>query len=115
MKMFEVRDRGTFIPVMAILVDTTYPNSTTEELWLLRRAGFSLNCWGMVYLIHIIGKKASYDSIDWGNRTMSVAHDYIEQNWANLESGEVIDVQFILCETSTKKISERLDQNNENV
>jgi len=113
MKMFEVRDRGTFIPVMAILIDTTYPNSTTEELWLLRRAGFSLSCWGMIYLIHIIGKKASYDSNDWGNRTMSVAHYFIERNWDNLETGEVIDVQFILGETFTKKISERLDQNND--
>ena len=34
-KLFEVRDRATFIPVMAIHIDG---NCTDQEDWLLRRS-----------------------------------------------------------------------------
>ena len=35
------------------------------------------------------------------------AHDYIAEHWAELDDGDVIDVEFILGEKPTKKISER--------
>jgi len=40
---------------------------------------------------------------------MTVAHAYIEKNFHNLNSGDVIDVEFILGETDKPKTSERFD------
>lgn len=52
----------------------------------------------------------AYDCYDWndGARTMKVAHHYIQRNWATLKDGDVIDVQFVLGETTSPKQSERL-------
>gem|GEM_PF-2943358 len=54
--------------------------------------------------------RMTYDPYDWSGtpRTYREAHKYIKQNWGILESGDVIDVEFILGETDTCKISERL-------
>jgi len=38
---------------------------------------------------------------------MRAAHVYIEQSWALLKDGDVVDVEFILGETIKQKISER--------
>ena len=38
-----------------------------------------------------------------------IYNKYIINNWNSLKSGEVIDVEFILKETSTKKISEEFE------
>jgi hypothetical protein len=40
---------------------------------------------------------------------MANAHLWIEAQWDALKSGEVVDVQYILKERLTKKISERFD------
>lgn len=111
-KLFEVRDRATFIPAMAVLLR----NRTPEEFFLLRRAGFGSyeiggdwplhNAVPYVLLVHLGTSRAHHDSYDWGNRTMSVAHAHIINHWDELESGDVLDVEFILGETPTKKHSE---------
>jgi hypothetical protein len=41
---------------------------------------------------------------------MTVAHSYIAQNWDILESGDVIDAEFIRGETDTEKIPDRLSE-----
>ena len=51
----------------------------------------------------------AYDAYDWRDRTMQVAHDYIEKNWGDLVDGAVVDVQFILGETAAPKVSESVD------
>lgn len=52
--------------------------------------------------------QAEYDSFNWSNaRTMHVAHEYLKEHFDDLESGAVIDVEFILGETETPKRSER--------
>jgi hypothetical protein len=52
-------------------------------------------------------RDVAYDPYDWAERTKRVAHVYIEQHWHELADGDVIDVQFLLGETPSKKISER--------
>lgn len=106
-KLLEVRDSGTFIPVMAV---QAIPECDGQE-YLLRRSGYGL----ARYLVIVVrldcngGKhQASADPYGWGNRTLNVAHNYIEGNFADLQDGDVIDVEFILKETATKKLSERL-------
>lgn len=110
-KLFEVRDKATFIPVMATRVAPLEGTSTLPEVYLLRRAGFGdpmvilcrLECSG-------VDNNATYDPYSWhGARTMGAAHVHIQKHWEELESGAVIDVEYILGETSKPKNSEALD------
>jgi hypothetical protein len=41
---------------------------------------------------------------------MPLAHQHIEQNWDLLNDGDVVDVEYILGETSEPKRSERFDR-----
>lgn len=114
-KFFEIRDRATFIPVYAFCARPGTPDSEAEK-YLLARAGYGtpgdteciivgrLDCYG-----------AHYDPYDWvsGGRTMTVAHQHIEKHFDELETGDVIDVEFILGEKPQKKLSERLPQTGE--
>lgn len=95
-KTLEVRDKGTFIPVLAIRISGT-------DGYLVRRAGFNS---AMIYLIHLVGERCAYDPYTWTDRTMQNAHLFIEKEWANLQDGDVVDVEFILGESSVKKQSE---------
>lgn len=128
-KLFEVRDRATFIPVMAVrlFVDPitilgTYKRRVMDgvrhesELYLLRRAGYGIehitgdqNLEPYVILANLQGGgRAEYDVYGWSNRTMQVAHNTIVQHWDKMCSGMVVDVEFLLNETNEPKVSERL-------
>lgn len=108
-KLFEIRDRGTFIPALAILM---CPEGLPEaERWLLRRAGYAPDS-NLVLLTRLTDKDgtATYDPYCWhGSRTMGYAHLFVTEHWADLESGAIIDVEFILKERSSPKESERLE------
>ena len=117
-KAFEVRDRGTFIPVVAIkMVTHCMPDITGDqfdaEVYLLRRAGYNFEH-PSILLCRMeasgVRDNATYDAYAWGQnpRTMHVAHLHIEQNFDELESGAVVDVEYILGEKTEKKVSERL-------
>lgn len=117
-KFVEIRDRGTFIPAMAIRLDPV----SEEERWLLARAGYGEDVdtqRGYVLLIQIDGGsgRSECDPYEWARlrysrrasgRTMASAHVYMLQHWDSLASGDVIDVEYLLGETKTKKTSERL-------
>jgi hypothetical protein len=100
LKLFEVRDRATFIPVMAVLVN--------NGEWLFRRAGFG--SMPMVYLTHLTSNTCQYDPFAWTNRTMKTAHLHITENWDALPHGAVIDVEYVLGESAAPKTSERLNE-----
>lgn len=105
-KMFEIRDRATFIPVMCVKM----VGANVDQDYLVLRAGYHSGnpCY---LLIDPRGRGiANYDPYDWGNRTFLVAHDYINKNWDSMKDGDVIDVEFISGETTIKKKSERYDQ-----
>jgi hypothetical protein len=107
-KVFEVRDRATFIPVIAIKVKADNLN----QQWLLRKAGYDPSITPILLVDPRGHGRAECDPYDWGNRTWTVAHDYIESNYDILKDGAVIDVEHILGETTKKKRSERFDQYN---
>ncbi len=107
-KILEVRDAGTFMPVICIK-----PIADNDaQLWLLRRDGYdALRDERCVILIKPQCRGVAYDPYDWPlgrGRTMQVAHQYIESHWAHLNDGDVVDVEYILKETDEPKVSERL-------
>ncbi len=109
-KMFELRDRGTFIPIMCVRLEC----SSEEERYLLARGG-----WGRTnddFREHIVFipmsgdvRSAWSDPYDHSDvvRTYREAHFYVIKNWDKLKSGDVICVEFILGERSKPKTSER--------
>lgn len=105
-KCLELRDRGTFIPVICIRPVPDNP----EQRYLLRRDGYAGNetehC---IIMIDAQCRGVAYDPYDWTKdaRTKPRAHLYIQEHWAELMDGDVIDVQFILGETDKPKVSER--------
>lgn len=109
-KLVEIRDRATFIPAIAIRL--TFRNE--RERYLLRRAGYASEqivpdsaMEPYILLSKLDGVRAEYDPYNWGNRTMATAHAHLIQAWDSIASGDVIDVQFILGETQTPKVSEQ--------
>ena len=107
-KLLEVRDRATFVPVIAI---KPRPYNE-EERYLLARAGYGRSASDherYVLMSRLAGhSELIYDPDAWGNRTMIVAHAYIRDNWESISNGQVIDVEFILGESDNPKTSERL-------
>lgn len=109
-KTFEIRDRSTFLPVLAVRLEP----GNEQDGYLLDRAGFGPTPERQgeyVQLVRIAGGegKSSCDPYDWGNRSMTTAHQYIIDKWGDLDSGAVVDVEFILGETGAPKVSEAFE------
>ncbi len=107
-KTFEIRDRATFIPALAVKLCS---DGNEEDKYLLRRAGLDRDTSYHILLSHLQNGESHYDCYKWKNsplvRTMPVAHQYIEKHFDELETGSVIDVEFILGETTEIKKSEK--------
>ena len=103
-KILEIRDVGTFIPVMCIEMRSDNP----EEKYLLWRTGFGPH--RLIQLVWITAFRTEYDPMKWGDRTLYTAHDYITECWDELKTGDVVDVQYILGETASPKQSERKEK-----
>lgn len=110
-KLFEIRDRATFIAVMAVHLHT----DDVKEYRLLRKAGYADSQISgrldadepYIVLCKLDGVEANYDPFCWPNqRTMGTAHRHIIEEWFRLQSGDVIDVEFILGESAVPKPSE---------
>lgn len=115
-KTFEVRDAMTFIPCVGILCDPDTlrgPDGmlplTLADGYLLGRAGYhETRCVIFTRLDGHDSNIAPYDPVDWGhNRTMRIAHEYVLDCWDELESGAVVDVEYIMGVRDEPKESER--------
>lgn len=117
-KLFEVRDRMTYIPMIAIpiqpmtsaelysLQDHRHTEERERERTLMRRCGYAYDQ-RTILMTPLRGRHlAQCDPNDWGDRTFAVAHKYIEEHWDELESGSMVDVQFILGETEAPEAPE---------
>jgi hypothetical protein len=105
-KIFEVRDSMTCIPVLVVELASAVSNNS--ERMLLRHAGYAAGdrCFMLVQIAGG-GGKCSCDPYDFtGNRTLMTAFEYIQNHWDELEPGQVVDVQFILGETTQPKASD---------
>ena len=104
-KALEIRDEGTFIAALAVNMEAV----NGEQRYLLRRCGYALDGRPNVIVTRLDGNgKATNDPYAWGGRTWPVAHLYIIEHWDELADGDVVDVSFILGETTAPKVSERL-------
>lgn len=106
-KLFEIRDRATFIPAFAI---RPLPNDE-KQFYLLRSAGYGCDPSHKIIIFGALhGGQCEYDPYNWtGSRTMKHAHHYIEEHFDTLNSGDVIDVEYILGETTEPKISQQVE------
>lgn len=100
-KTIEIRDEGTHIPAIAIYIDS----ENRQEDYPLRRAGYINGKY--VILMKLIHSEVFFDPYNWEGRTMQTAHLELIRNWQNYKSGDVLDVQFVLGETTVKKESEK--------
>lgn len=111
-KIFEIRDRDIFLPMLAVQLEIHDP--MTEEAWLLLRAGYAAE--GLLAGVYVLlislanhcNGQAISNPYDWGGDTLPTAHRYIAEHWAELTSGQVIDAEFIRGESAAPKLSERL-------
>lgn len=106
-KTIEIRDRATFIPAMAIRLGS---EQSERDRYLLARAGFGRyhdNHLEYVILVRLNEQRCAWDPYEWADRTMQTAHAHILNNWESLETGAVVDVQFINGETAAPKRSEQ--------
>jgi hypothetical protein len=106
-KTFEIRDTATFIPMLAVKLA---PGCEADR-YLLARAGFGripVDQAGYVLLCQINGGEGlcKTDPYDWPEGTYREAQQYITQMFDQLESGAVIDIEFILGKTKQPKLSE---------
>jgi hypothetical protein len=107
LRTIEIRDRNTFIPAVAIKMEP----ANEAQRYLLARVGFRDGVG--VALMVLSSQKATADPYEWtslgmGPRTMPVVHEWLLQHFDEVVDGDVIDVEFILGETPTRKVSERL-------
>ena len=118
-KTLEIRDRGTFIAALAIRFvfqeheakfretlanegeAAAKPHAAVCRLW--HRTGYGPGVGSYVIMMKLADCRAANDPYEWGNRTMTVAHDYVRGHWDELTDGDVVDVEFILGESETKK------------
>jgi hypothetical protein len=125
-KFLEIRDEGTHIPALAFVLSP----ADDKEKYIMQRAGYGdtvAQHADYVFLMKLDGAECRNDPYDWDSvaRTMRTAHSALvgqipgtfgpeqrarwdEVRFDNLTSGDVLDVEYLLGERETKKISERL-------
>ena len=107
-KTLEIRDENTFIAVLAVDMNLTLGESDARR-YLLRRCGYPCNGKPNILLTDLNANGyATNDPYHWSNRTMREAHHFITKHWHELTDGDVVDVEFILGETESPKVSERV-------
>ena len=113
-KLIEVRDRGTRVHVLAI----RFSAENEAENFILSSAGYGMN--NNDYREYIIMLDINTPIRVWFNsfdcevankyaRTFPEAHKELETNWDKYQSGDVLDVQFVLKETDQPKQSDRYE------
>ena len=107
-KTLEIRDEGTHIAILAMRMQA---ENVTQAYYIHHRAGHPVEGRSIV-VMRLDDMRATNDPYEWkslvgSERTMPTAHDHIIDHFDELSDGDVVDVQFILGETTEKKISER--------
>lgn len=123
-KALELRDKGTFVAILCVDMNPPqYPVASMEprdkeedhaltiaQRNLLRRVGYACDGRPNIIMTRLSGDgQATNDPYSWkgDTRTFPVAHAWIIEHWSELSDGDVVDVEYILGESTVKKTSER--------
>jgi hypothetical protein len=111
-KLFELRAPATLIVLMATKLGTT----DLSESYLLSRSGFGrcnsdYNKYVFVYPIDGGKGYAVTDPYEQNITEIRIVHQYIKKHYDELETGQVLDYDYIVGNTDKPKISERLECN----
>lgn len=98
-KIFEIRDRATYFAVLATKLESDFVYEKAQ----LRYNGFGT---GLVMMTRLTDGKGQYAPYKWDDRTMTTAHMYITTHFDMLETGYVVDVEYINGETDKPKKSD---------
>jgi len=101
-KVFEVRDRATNISVAA----TRFDPDTVRESSILRHVGVDA---AAILYTNLSSTRSAIDPYELRDRTNTTTHTFIERNWDDLVSGQLIDVRVILGEALEECESEYED------
>ena len=106
-KLLEIRDRATCIAAIAVRINSAIPENDGEE-FLLGQEGIIYPS-NFVLLYSFSRDNATLNTYNWGSdtRTMPVVHEELINNWDAYQSGDVIDVRYILKETDAPAESDR--------
>ena len=112
-KLIEVRDRGTCMPMLAVRLTAQSEN----ERWLLERSGYygsALENGEYVLLVELLGGsgRANCDPYDWNtsSRTVPIVHKHLIASWGTVAHTQVVDVEHILGEVEQPKRSDRFNE-----
>jgi hypothetical protein len=109
-KLFEILDRATFIPVLAVRCNP----ANEAERYLLGRTGYGRTAEvqadyvAVVHLAYLGRHEGHLHWGEWPNDTMRRAHRHVADKWDDLEPGTVIDCEFLRGELEAPKESERV-------
>lgn len=103
-KVLEIRDAGTHIPSLATQM---LAKNGIQNYYIHGRSGYPKDG-SQVILTRLADGSGNCDPYSWGNRTMANAHNYIIDHWDELSDGDVVDVEYLLGESTQPKVSERL-------
>ena len=104
-KIFEIRDGSFYIPVLATATNMENCDYLVEAYHWKYANYKQYSPLVIVTQINSNPLKSAYSPDEWTSKTMQIAHEYIEENFNDLKSGAVIDIQYILGETNTKRKS----------
>jgi hypothetical protein len=110
-KTVELRDRGTFVPALAIKLTPT----NEADRYLLSRAGYGLTPERQSTYVMLCGldgglERITCDPFDWGdNATRHFAHLWLIEHFDEIESGAVVDAEFIRGESKSPKVTEAIE------
>lgn len=100
-KLIEVRDIMTTVVVLAVRMTA----SDKRERKLIAREGFN-TAYPLVIFHPLSRTKATWNLYDWNDRTFQAAHSELQLKWDLYNSGDVLDVEYVLGETDTPKESD---------
>lgn len=96
-KLIAVMDRCTRIPIIAFKL---YPESA-EEFVMFKTHGFGDNPEQYTFFYDIVSGKCSYNAYGMGDSyTLTPACVHIRDHWDEVESGTVIDAEYLRGETT---------------
>src|SRR6186713_2702220 len=93
-KLFELRDTGTFIPLLCIKPNAS--NNNPFEAKMAWRSGYKDSRAVIVMSLSNPDRGCTIEPYDWKSRTYHAAHLHIEANWDKLKTGDLIDVRVLL-------------------